>query len=262
MLVPIPTNEFINGYSATLGARQTIDSRALPNLLAFARVFYAALGIRLDVTEASRPRPRQKLLWDLWQAYLRRGKRPPWAALAAVPYTSRHDAVTRGNAVDLGSGIQTFATPAHQWAVINGPRYGVRPTGLEFSSPEPWHFDIDTITTAGSTATLIVPEAEKPKPKPFYRRKRNMDITFKLVDGRGKFGVVNATLTFIGALGLGWVETTGMPSANPISVYIGGYGPEGGNISPINLTYAELVKYAEACHASDTDLARYRAAAQ
>src|SRR6185312_845329 len=123
-LVAIPTNEYINGYSPSLGARQTIDSRALPRLLAFAKASHAVLGIRLDDTEASRSRPRQLALWNAWQAYLARGKRPPWAALAARPYTSIHDAVKHGNAADFGSGVQTFATPAHQWAAIHGPEYG------------------------------------------------------------------------------------------------------------------------------------------
>lgn len=152
-LVEIPTNDFINGYSPSLGKRQTIDSRALPNLLAFAKAFHTALGVRLDITEASRSRPRQDTLWEAWTAYLTRGRRPPWAALAARPYTSMHDEVKHGNAADLGSGIATFATAAHQWAVINGPKYGVRPTGLEFSTPEPWHFEIDLTTTTTSSTT-------------------------------------------------------------------------------------------------------------
>ncbi|MET4780802.1 M15 family metallopeptidase [Glaciihabitans sp. UYNi722] len=152
-LVDIPTTDTIQGYSYTLGARQRLDVRALPNLLAFAVAFRAEFGSALVITEAARSRPRQTALWNAWLAYVKRGKKPPEASLAAFPFTSIHDEVTHGNAVDLGGGIATFATPTHQWAAIKGPHYGVRPTGLNFSSPEPWHFDIDISTTAGSGST-------------------------------------------------------------------------------------------------------------
>jgi len=155
MLVDIPTNSYIDGMSPTLGVRQKIDSRALPNLMRFAKAFYNALGVRLVITEGSRSRPRQTMLWNLWLAYVKRGKRPPWAALAAVPFTSTHDEVKHGNATDLGSGIATFGTKAQMWAAINGPKYGVFPTGLSFVSPEPWHYDIAMSSVAGEIGELI-----------------------------------------------------------------------------------------------------------
>ena len=152
-LVPIPTTEFIQGISSApglVGVRQRIDSRALPNLLAFARGFHAAGYGQLEINEGARSRPRQDMLWDNWEAYLARGKRPPVAALAAVPYTSVHDEVEHGNAIDFGSGIGTSATAASVWAHKHGPEYGVRGTGVTFSVKEWWHFDIDKTSTAGS----------------------------------------------------------------------------------------------------------------
>jgi len=152
-LVDIPTTKYIQGISTApglVGIRQRIDARALPNLLAFARGFYDNGHGQLEINEGARSRPRQDMLWDNWEAYLARGKRPPVAALAAVPYTSIHDEVTHGTAVDLGSGIGTSTTAASVWAHKHGPEYGVRGTGVTFPVKEWWHFDIDKTSTAGS----------------------------------------------------------------------------------------------------------------
>ena len=164
-LVAIPTTTYIQGISSApglVGVRQRIDSRALPNLLAFARGFHAAGNGRLEINEGARSRPRQDMLWDNWEAYLARGKRPPVAALAAFPYTSIHDEVEHGNAIDFGSGIGTSTTAASVWAHKHGPEYGVRGTGVTFSVKEWWHFDIDKSSTASSSSTPI--SADDPRP--------------------------------------------------------------------------------------------------
>jgi hypothetical protein len=134
---------------------QKIDVACLPNLRAFAQAFRAKFGVALAVTEGTRSRPRQLQLWNEYQAYLARGSTPPYAALAAVPYTSRHDEVTHGNAVDLGSGIAQLDSVRSIWARTNGPKFGVVCTGINFRPQEPWHFEISTITTAGSSSTPI-----------------------------------------------------------------------------------------------------------
>ena len=49
-----------------------------------------------------------------------------------------------GLAVDLGSGINRFGTPAHTWMRENAPRYGwVHPSWARQSGslPEAWHWE-------------------------------------------------------------------------------------------------------------------------
>jgi len=152
MLVDIPSTYYIEGISVApgiSGVRQRIDARALPNLLAFARAFHAAGYGALRTNEGSRTRPRQ--LW-MWQNRVKLG------VTVAVPYTSNHDEVQHGNAVDFGSNINIFGSPQQRWAAANGPRFGVRPTGLNFATREPWHYDIDMVATSSGGTTIPVQE--------------------------------------------------------------------------------------------------------
>jgi LAS superfamily LD-carboxypeptidase LdcB len=61
--------------------------------------------------------------------------------LCAEPGTSHHGL---GIAVDLGGGIQTYGSSAHDWLVKNGPQFGwtepawALPGG---SRPEAWHWE-------------------------------------------------------------------------------------------------------------------------
>lgn len=89
---------------------------------------------RLTVNEGRRTRPRQLDLWKRWQAGT--------GYLAASPYTSKHDEVTRGNAADLG-GPDGEALNAAEVAAIKclGPTVGVTFAGLTFTPPEPWHVE-------------------------------------------------------------------------------------------------------------------------
>jgi len=140
-LADIEDRHYITGFSPSLRARQRIDSRCLVNLYAFALAFYLRFGYPLIITEGARTRVRQKYLRQLYEAYLRGG---PWAALAAILYTSRHDEVNNPNAIDFGSGIASSQTSASKWAHENGPKYGISFT----IHTEPWHGEISYTATA------------------------------------------------------------------------------------------------------------------
>lgn len=117
---------------------------------------------RITVNEGRRTRVRQQNLYTAYEAYLRGG---PWAALAAVPFTSRHDEVAHGNAADLG-GPNGEALNAAELAAIDtyGPGLGVTHMGLLFNPVETWH--VEALMTpfaysapASSGATPIAPAA-------------------------------------------------------------------------------------------------------
>jgi len=155
-LVDIPTTDYIQGISAASGIsgeRQRIDSRALPNLLAFAKAYRVATGLRMLINEGARSRPRQDYFW---------ANQVKLGITAARPYTSNHDEILHGNAVDIGGLVQFYGSSGQKWAAANGPRFGVRPTGLKFAVREPWHFDIDLIITAASAASTIPTEEDMP----------------------------------------------------------------------------------------------------
>jgi len=154
-LVYIPSNRTLDGMSppGELNTRQRIDERALPRLQAFADAFYAEFATRLITTEGARSRPRQDAVWA---AHLRHLAGGPWAPLAARPYTSRHDEVEHGNAIDFGSNISKSRSPQAAWAHEHGPSFGVY-----FTVPsESWHADISTAGFAGVGNPL--PEDDMP----------------------------------------------------------------------------------------------------
>lgn len=128
------------GDGAVFGVAQLMANPQANQILELKRRFFIAFGYELEANEAIRSRPRQSLLYSRYEAYLHGG---PYAALAAYPYTSTHDA-TRSGAVDFGArGGQALSTTEHQWLVDNGPVLGVFWTGRDFSTPEWWHFDVD-----------------------------------------------------------------------------------------------------------------------
>lgn len=188
-----------------------------------------------------------------------------YGRLAATPGYSNHGL---GIAFDMNN-VTTVSAAVGGLGKLDGimARFGFnRNASNGAGGIEQWHYSlvavVDLAGVGGMTPVEVEPLPE-PEPKRFHRKRRQNMLTFKLVDGAKKFGTnPNATYTFVGALGAGWIETTGDQSANPVSLYVGGYGPEGGYISAINLTYAELLKWATACHASAADIARYTAAAK
>lgn len=93
----------------------------------------------LSVNEGMRSRPRQSLLYS---NYLRTGY-----PVAAAPFTSRHDEVLRGNAVDFGvtnaDGSNRALYPdefARLHEIVQGR--GGTWTGVNFG--EPWHHEMAT----------------------------------------------------------------------------------------------------------------------
>lgn len=93
-------------------------------------------GDRLSANEGMRSRPRQQLLYS---NFLRTGY-----PIAAVPYSSRHDEVYHGNAVDVGvtmaNGQNRALTPSEfEWMHAQAERRGFTWTGRYFN--EPWHIE-------------------------------------------------------------------------------------------------------------------------
>lgn len=132
-------------------------------------------GDRLTVNEGIRSRPRQKMLRDAWETYQR--DRHPWAALAAVIYTSTHDQ-SRGSALDFGitrkDGSNRALTQAEfDWVHANGVRRGIRWTGAGFRPVEQWHHNggypatvppIPGVIRPGEPLPGPTPESQKPEP--------------------------------------------------------------------------------------------------
>lgn len=115
------------------------DGPAQQLILALNR-FEEQHGYRLTVNEGKRSRADQKLLRDEYDAYIARGKTPPYAALAAACYTSTHDEVNYGNAFDLGGPGGRVLTDAEQAAFYAiGKPLGLVQTGLGFAVKEIWH---------------------------------------------------------------------------------------------------------------------------
>lgn len=97
---------------------------------------FGANGDRLTVNEGMRSRPRQSLLYT---EYLKTGY-----PKAAVPFTSRHDAVLHGNAIDVGvtqaNGTNRALTSAEfDWMHEQAEQRGFTWTGRYFN--EPWHIE-------------------------------------------------------------------------------------------------------------------------
>jgi len=95
----------------------------------------------LSVNEGMRSRDRQR---QLYAEYLQNGY-----PLAAVPFSSRHDEVLRGNAVDFGvtnaDGSNRALSPdefARLHEIVQGR--GGTWTGAFFAQPEPWHHEMAT----------------------------------------------------------------------------------------------------------------------
>lgn len=123
-------------YSNLKGQNQYAQERAGLQMLALLAFLLPMLnGYRITINEARRPRPAQLAFWNAYQRFLRYGK--PWAAVAAAPYTSKHDS---GLAFDLGgAGGAVIADWVHALLVKYGPAYGIHWIGKNFG--EKWHFE-------------------------------------------------------------------------------------------------------------------------
>lgn len=130
-----------------------------------------ASGARLTVNEAKRSRPRQELLYA---NFVRTGY-----PVAAYPYTSRHDEVSHGNALDIGvtlpDGSNRALTDAEfAWMHRECELRGFTWTGRNFG--EPWHIEgatkaeqkapypnareVATAPTPTKTTTKVIAESE------------------------------------------------------------------------------------------------------
>jgi hypothetical protein len=125
----------LSHYGELRGVEQFIEATAA-QYLNLCLDFIATLPgcYRPTVNEGIRSVARMELLYD---RYLHHG-----GALAAVPPNSTHGPAI-GNAVDLGGPNGEALSPLVLAALhAYGPRYGVLATGLSFSRPESWHFNV------------------------------------------------------------------------------------------------------------------------
>lgn len=151
----MPASVGMSRYAELRGVEQYVNAADAAKLLAALLDFVATLPgcYRATVNEGNRSRPRQDLVWN-------RSKNG--GALAAFPYTSTHDEIRIGNAVDLGGpNGEALAGPTLSAIRKHGPAYGVLPTGMEFSRPESWHFNIYPLR---ATVSLTAPASSTPTP--------------------------------------------------------------------------------------------------
>ena len=154
----------VSSYPSQRGVEQYLEARAAAQLNALNDEFEDVFGYRFSPNEGVRSRARQKTLREAWEHYLRFGS--PFANLAAVLYTSTHDVVNAGNAVDIGvtrpdGSNRALTQVEHDWIVERGARRGVVWTGRGFSPREGWHFNVfpaRAIVAAGFRPIRIDPE--------------------------------------------------------------------------------------------------------
>lgn len=121
----------------------------------------------LSVNEAKRTRPRQSYLW---------ANRFVLGVVVAMPFTSPHDEVNHGNAIDFGiteaDGTNRALSP-DEFTVLHNlvAAHGGTWTGVNFG--EPWHHEMATVTEhelpffdARERLTGAVPAAPQPDPIP------------------------------------------------------------------------------------------------
>ena len=118
-----------------------------------------------------------------------------------------------------GSGSAT-GPHLHAHVYVNGVRYGME----EYLANPAW---------AGGTPIPIITESNR-------RRKKTM-LALLINDGLNKLG--SGTHTYLTGPGY-WLETTGHPTANEVSILVQGWGPDGKILDTPNLTYRELFDYA------------------
>lgn len=152
-----------SSYPDLKGQTQYVNSaRIAQQFLSLKRDFDAmkiaeGSGDRLSPNEARRTRSRQQALYS---AYLRNGY-----PIAAYPYTSRHDEVVHGNAVDVGvtmpDGTNRALTDAEfDWMHTHAETRGFTWTGRYFN--EPWHIEGATRAEVYPPYPGITPENATP----------------------------------------------------------------------------------------------------
>lgn len=110
--------------------REFLRADATEQLIEMNNAFKDEFGTDIAITDAYRPIAEQEHLYRT---------KPP--GMAAKPGTSIHGWAL---AVDLGSGINSFGTPQHEWMQRNAGDYGwVHPEWASQggSTPEAWHWE-------------------------------------------------------------------------------------------------------------------------
>lgn len=123
-------------------------------------------GDRLSINEAKRSRARQSFLW---------ANRVALGVAVASPFTSRHDEIAHGNAIDIGVTMadgRNRALTADEFNRVHGwvEQRGGTWTGVNFG--EPWHHEMATRTERlppyPNARALVAagPTIQQPEPSP------------------------------------------------------------------------------------------------
>lgn len=193
-----------SSYPDLKGVIQVVNSKRIADqFLSMKRDFdamkiAAGSGDRLSPNEGARSRARQDIVWDI---YIRYGY-----PKAAVRYTSRHDAVNHGNAIDVGvtmaNGQNRALTPAEfAWMHTQAEQRGFTWTGRSFN--EPWHIEgatrpevyppyPDIIAGADPTPT---PPAVSPQPPKELEEEDDVPFIINYRSTNSRNGIVLASLT-------------------------------------------------------------------
>lgn len=194
------------------GAEQFMEQAAARQVLSLIAFIATLPGCRrLTVNEGRRTRVRQRTLRQRYESYLRGG---PYAPLAAVLFTSRHDEVNHGNAADLGGPDGQVLNAAEVAAIRKyGPDFGVSFTGLSFVPPEPWHVEADGRTPipdyafASGDATPF-PESEEDELTP--EEKNQLRFLYEVFSAKGP---VNGGVPLVDQIGGAFRDSAGSLAA-------------------------------------------------
>lgn len=169
-----------SSYGDLAGVTQYVNAeRIAKQFLSMAHDYklkFGANGDRLTPNEGMRSRPRQQLLYRNYLTY--------GYPVAATPFSSRHDEVTHGNAIDVGvtqaNGTNRALTAEEfAWMHDQAEKRGFTWTGRYFN--EPWHIEGATraeVKAPYSDAVLNgATEPAKPAtPAPSTKKRKSMYI--------------------------------------------------------------------------------------
>lgn len=196
-----------SSYGELASVEQFVTSKAVADqvnsLISESRGIFAD-GAALSVNEGNRSKARQRYMRAKYEAY--RDGKGPWAALAAVLYTSTHDE-SRGNGIDFGvtmrDGRNRALTPTeHAWLVNRGRLRGVVWTGVDFG--ESWHFngyDGRAVLSPSSTGQVVITdnikklEAIVANADSFTTYTNSDEPGRHFVAGAGKYMAIGSALT-------------------------------------------------------------------
>lgn len=179
----------VSSYGDRRGIEQFVtDARVALQVLTIIIKFNAFLRGKnrsgsLSVNEAKRTRPRQSYLWN---------NRAALGVVVAAPFTSPHDEVNHGNAIDFGITMPDGSNRAlydDEWDTLHAlvAAHGGDWTGRWFN--EKWHHEMATVAEEqapfpdarqrliGTPKPAVKPSKPKPAPKP-PTPKREVDMLY------------------------------------------------------------------------------------